>query len=169
MKKYLISLAVALFIALGASAQTYYEVPELSPDLAATCQSIIDLQIDDPEKANTLFARLMRKIGKKKNDLLAVGHFFVENKVLPCANQCARALYEIAPEDINSLMFSAEVNMMRKSYGEAGQKYDIVLSIDSTYVPALKRRAFVYKNVNPFVAIEDYEHILRLDPTDIDA
>ncbi|MCH5181185.1 MAG: tetratricopeptide repeat protein [Prevotellaceae bacterium] len=169
MKKLFLSLAVALFGTLGAMAQTNYEVPELSPDLAAACQSIIDLQLDDPEKANNQFARLMRKIRNKRNDLLAVGHFFVENKVLPCANQCARTLYEIAPEDIDGLMFSAEVNMLRKSYGEAGQKYDIVLSIDSTYVPALKRRAFIYKNVNPFVAVEDYEHILRLDPADIDA
>lgn len=169
MKKLFISLAIALTGVINAVAQTNYEVPELSPDLAATCQSIVDLQIDDPDKANVQFTKLMRKIRNKKNDLLAVGHFFVENKILPCANQCARTLYEIAPEDINGLMFSAEVSMLRKSYGEAGQKYDIVLAIDSTYVPALKRRAFVYKNVNPYVAIEDYEHILRLDPENLDA
>lgn len=136
------------------SAQNGYEVPPLNPEYAEMANQVIDLQLSDPDAANKAFNKLMRKIRKSEEDLLSVGQYFLEKGVYPCANQCSRQLYELAPTYIPGLMFEGEVCMMRKDYGAAGQKFDEVLALDSTNVAALKRNAFVYKNINPHVAIE---------------
>ncbi len=128
---------------------------------------VIDLQLSDPDQANKVFTKLLRKIRNDKEALLSVGQYFLDKYVSPCANQCAKQLYTIAPDYIPGLMFSGEVCMLRKDYGGAGQKFDEVLAIDSTYVPALRRNAFVYKNVNPYVAIETLQKIKRIDPQDL--
>ena len=166
-KSFLTAIAAAAFCLFGApqaQAQNGYEVPPLDPELSTMINEVIDLQLSDPDKANKQFAKLMRKISKNKENLLAVGQAFLDKKVYPCANQCSKQIYVIAPEYIPGLMFSGEVCMLRKDYGAAGQKFDEVLSIDSTYIPALKRNAFVYKNVNPHVAIEMLQKIKNVEP-----
>lgn len=151
------------------SAQNGYEVPPLNPEYAEMANQVIDLQLSDPDAANKAFNKLMRKIRKSEEDLLSVGQYFLEKGVYPCANQCSRQLYELAPTYIPGLMFEGEVCMMRKDYGAAGQKFDEVLALDSTNVAALKRNAFVYKNINPHVAIEMLQKIKRLDPSNYEA
>lgn len=160
-----LALAALLFVgAPEAQAQKGYDVPEVSPELTALADEVIDLQLSDPDKANKQFTKLMRKIQKNKENLLGVGQYFLEKNVYPCANQCAKTLYTLDPTYIPGLMFNGEVCMLRKDYGSAGQKFDEVLSVDSTYVPALKRNAFVYKNVNPHVAIEMLQRIKNVEP-----
>ncbi|MDQ9809026.1 hypothetical protein RFX75_19850, partial [Acinetobacter baumannii] len=44
-------------------------------------------------------------------------------------------------------------------------KFDEVLTIDPNNVAALKRNAFVYKNVNPHVAIDALNKIKEIDPS----
>jgi tetratricopeptide (TPR) repeat protein len=156
--------AVALFGASSVNAQKGYEVPPISDELATTADQVIDLQLSDPDKANMLFTKLLRKVKNNKENLLSVGQYFLDKNVYPCANQCAKELYTLDPLYIPGLMYNGEVCMLRKDYGSAGQKFDEVLNIDSTYVPALKRNAFVYKNVNPHVAIEMIERIKRIEP-----
>ena len=158
-----IALAALLFVgADGIQAQTGYEVKPLNEELAAMANQVVDTQLSDPDEANKVFTKLIRKIRNSKEDLLSVGQFFLDKNVYPCADMCSKKLYEIAPDYIPGLMFSGEVCMYRKDYGMAGQKYEEVLALDSTYVPALKRNAFVYKNVNPHVAIEYLEKIRRV-------
>lgn len=160
-----IALAALLFVgADGIQAQTGYEVKPLNEELAAMANQVVDTQLSDPDEANKVFTKLIRKIRNSKEDLLSVGQLFLDKNVYPCADMCSKKLYEIAPDYIPGLMFSGEVCMYRKDYGMAGQKYEEVLALDSTYVPALKRNAFVYKNVNPHVAIEYLEKIRRVDP-----
>lgn len=151
------------------NAQNGYEVPPLDPEYAEMANQVIDLQLSDPDAANKAFTKLMRKIRKSEEDLLSVGQFFLEKGVYPCANQCSRQLYELAPTYVPGLMFGGEVCMMRKDYGAAGQKFDEVLAIDSTNIAALKRNAFVYKNINPHVAVEMLQKIKRLDPSNYEA
>ena len=130
---------------------------------------IIELNLDDPEGANKVFSKLIKKISKSKEDLVSVGTYFLQNNNYPAANQCATKLYDLSTEYIPGLMFMGEVCMKRKDWGGAGQKFDEVLLIDSTYVPAIKRNAFVYKNVNPHVAIEMLERIKRIEPENYEA
>lgn len=167
-KNWILKIALSALVALGATdsatAQKSYEVPALDPEYQAIADQVIDLQLSDPDKANSTFMKLMRKVKTKKEDLLSLGDYFLEKNVYPCAVQCAKQLYTTDPTYIPGLMFNGEVCMMRKAYGEAGQKFDEVLSIDSTYVPALKRNAFVYKNVNPHVAIEMLQRIQQVEP-----
>ncbi len=151
----------------GAQAQRGYDVPALNPDIATLADQVIDLQLSDPDKANTQFNKLIRKISKDKEQLLSAGQYFLDKNVYPCANQCAKQLYTLAPDYIPGLMFNGEVSMFRKDYGGAGQKFDEVLAIDPTFVPALKRNAFVYKNVNPHVAIEMLEKIKEIEPSNM--
>lgn len=151
------------------SAQKGYEVPPLNPEYAEMANEVIELQLSDPDAANKAFTKLMRKIRKSEEDLLSVGQYFLDKGVYPCANQCSRQLYELAPTYVPGLMFEGEVCMMRKDYGAAGQKFDEVLAIDSTNVAALKRNAFVYKNINPHVAVEMLQKIKRLDPSNYES
>lgn len=167
-KNWILKVALSALVFVGAvtaNAQKGYDVPPIDPELAATADQVIDLQLSDPDKANTTFTKLLRKIKNKKESLLSVGQYFLDKNVYPCAYQCAKQLYELDPHYIPGLMFNGEVCMMRKDYGSAGQKFDEVLAIDSTNVPALHRNAFVYKNVNPHVAIEMLDRIKRIEPS----
>ena len=58
--------------------------------------------------------------------------------------------------------------MLRKDYGGAGQKYDEVLAYEPNNITAMRANAFVYKNVNPAVAVEMLNKIKALDPNDAD-
>lgn len=165
------ALSALLFMGVsGAQAQQKtYDVPALDPEAKTMADQVISLNMEDPDAANKAFSKLVKKIGKSKEDLVAVGTYFLDNNNYPAAKQCADRVYELAPEYIPGLMFSGEVCMMRKDYGGAGQKFDAVLMVDSNNVAALKRNAFVYKNVNPYVAIEALDHILRLEPNNYGA
>lgn len=77
---------------------------------------------------------------------------------------CADYVYKAEPTYIPGLMFSGEVFMKAQKWGQAGMRFDEVLAIDPANVPALKRNAFVYKNVNPHVAIEALEKSRLLTP-----
>lgn len=167
-----VALSALLLVGIGApkaQAQTSYEVPPLNPEYQTMADQIIELNLDDPEGANKVFSKLIKKISKSKEDLVSVGTYFLQNNNYPAANQCATKLYDLSTEYIPGLMFMGEVCMKRKDWGGAGQKFDEVLLIDSTYVPAIKRNAFVYKNVNPHVAIEMLERIKRIEPENYEA
>lgn len=156
--------AALLFAGAGhAQAQKGYEVPPISEEHAALAAQVVEQQLTDPDEANKVFTKLFRKVRNNKEALLSVGQYFLDNNVYPCANQCAKQLYTIAADYLPGLMFNGEVCMFRKDYGMAGQKFEEALALDSTYIPALRRNAFVYKNVNPHVAIEYLEKIRRID------
>ncbi len=167
-KNWIKRVVFSAMVLLGASnvmAQKSYTAPALNPEYAAMADQVIEMQLSDPDEANKIFTKLLRKIRNSKEDLLSVGDYFLQKNVYPCANQCSSQLYTIAPQYLEGLMFAGEVCMLRKDYGAAGQKFDEALAIDSTYIPALKRNAFVYKNVNPYVAIETLQKIKVVDPT----
>ena len=161
--------AMMLIGAANVSAQKGYEVPPMDEGLTELANEVVEFQLSDPDKANKSFMKLLRKIRNKKEDLLSVGQFFLDKNNYAGANMCSKRLYELAPDYIPGLMFSGEVCMLRKDYGGAGQRYDEVLLQDSTNIPALKRNAFVYKNVNPHVAVEMLQRIKRLEPNNYEA
>lgn len=148
----------------GAIAQRSYECPPLDPEWQTMADEVIKLNMDDPDKANKTFMNLSKKIKKNKEDIVAVGTYFLEHDNYPAASQCAKAVYDLAPDYIPGLMFAGEVYMKAQNWGAAGQKFDEVLAIDPNNVAALKRNAFVYKNVNPHVAIDALNKIKELEP-----
>ena len=169
MKKNIIrtaALSALLFVSgLSASAQQKsYNVPELNPEYQAMAQLVVDNQLSDPDAANKNFTKLLKKIRDNKEALLAVGHFFLENNNYPAAKQCANYIEKADPVYIDGLMFRGEVFMYAKQYGQAGQCFDQVLALDENNVIAMKRNAFVYKNVNPYVAIEQLTKIKEIQP-----
>lgn len=161
--------ALLVMGATGVQAQRSYDCPPLNPELQALAEQVNTLNMEDPDKANKTFLSLSKKIKKNKEDLVAVGTYFLDNNNYPAASQCAKAVYDLDPSYIPGLMFAGEVNMKAQKWGDAGQKFDEVLSIDPNNVPALKRNAFVYKNVNPHVAIDALNQIKTLDPSYIEA
>lgn len=173
MKKNLFrSIAVAALMLVGVStmnAQKGYEVPPMNEELKGMAQQVVEMQLTDPDGANKTFMKLLRKVRKDQEGLLSVGDFFLENNDFGSASYCAKTLYEVAPTYIPGLLFSAEVFMKAQNWGAAGQRYDEVLAQDSTNLYALKRNAFVYKNINPYVAEEMLERIKRIDPSDYEA
>lgn len=150
----------------GAQAQTRnYDCPPLNPEYQAQAEQIVSLQMDDPDKAGKVYMALEKKIKKNKEDLVAVGTYFLENNELQGASQCAKLVYTLDPTYIPGLMFSAEVFMKFQKWGEAGARYDEVLANDPTNVGAMKRNAFVYKNINPHAAIDYLNKIKEIDPS----
>ena len=165
-----LALAAALFVGgLSAQAQKSYQVADLNAENAALAQTVVDQQLADPDAANKAFTKLIKGVRKDKEQLLSVGDFFLTNKNYPAAVQCSNQLYTLDPQDVNVLMFRGEVFMFAKKYGEAGQCFDQALAVNPDYVPALKRNAFVYKNVNPYVAIETLNKIKGIEPDNYDA
>ena len=171
-KTFFRTIVLSAMILVGAgsvNAQNGYEVPPMDEKLVELVNDVVDLQLSDPDKANKSFMKLMRKIRNDKEQLLSVGQFFFEKNNYAGANQCAKRIYEVAPDYVPGLMFSGEVCLLRKDYGGAGQRYDEVLLQDPNNIPALKRNAFVYKNVNPHVAVEMLQRIKTLEPTNFEA
>lgn len=167
-KTFIFALAFAAATLFGqhASAQTTYnfDAPALNQDTENLAKEVISLQLSDPEAANKSFTKLLKKIKGDKTQLVAVGKFFLEQNIYPCANQCAKQAYTLSPTDIPTLMLNAYVSMMRKDWGAAGQKFDEILAQDPNHIDALRLNARVYKYVNPIVAKETLEKIISLDP-----
>lgn len=153
----------ALFFVGGAKAVAQ-EAVGLSEDLLLLANTVVDQNLSDPDAANKTFTKLLRKIRRDKDELLAAGKFFKDKNVYSCARICAEEAYKLAPQDIPVLMFNGEICMMRKDYGAAGQKFDEILFVDSTNVEALRLNARVYKYVNPHVALEMLERLKRVEP-----
>lgn len=171
MKKNLLfsaALSVLLFFGIGApkaQAQEYYQAPPLNPELEVMAKQVVDLRLDDPEGANKVFAKLLKKIVGKTDDLLSVGTYFLKNNAYSAAVQCAKKIDDkLTAENVDICMFKAEVFMKGKKYGEAGVMYESALAIDSNYVPAIKRLGFVYKNINPSLAIDYLQKLQRIEP-----
>lgn len=162
------ALSVLLFIGIGApkaQAQDYYQAPALNPEFEVLANQVVTLNLDDPEGANKAFAKLLKKIVGKKNDLFAVGDYFLKNNAYSAASQCAKKITdEMAGEDVNVYMFKGEVYMKGKQWGRAGEEYEKALYYDSTYVPAIRRNAFVYKNINPDAALDYLDKLQRIEP-----
>lgn len=172
-KNFIRVVALSAFLALSfgvAQAQSRsYECPTLKPEFQAMAEQVVTLNMENPEKANKVYMTLAKKIKGSKEDLVAVGTYFLENNNYPAANQCAKAVYELAPDYVSGLMFSGEVFMKAQRWGEAGGRFDEVLAIQPDNINALKRNAFVYKNVNPHAAIDYLNKIKEADPSYIEA
>ena len=165
-----LALAAMLFVGVSANAQVDkgYTAQPLSPELATLGQQVLDLQLSDPDKAFSVFQKMMKSIKSNNQKLIDVGEYFLKAKIYPCANMCAKQIYANDPKFIPGLFFSGQVAMLRKDYGGAGQKYDEILSYDPNNIAAMRANAFVYKNVNPAVAVEMLNKIKAIEPNNAD-
>ena len=165
-----LALAAMLFVGVSASAQMDkgYTASPLSGELEAQAQQVLELQLSDPDKAFTVFQKMMRSVKSNNQKLIDVGDFFLNAKIYPCANMCAKQIYQNDPKFVPGLFFAGQVAMLRKDYGGAGQKYDEILAYEPNNITAMRANAFVYKNVNPAVAVDMLNKIKALDPNDVD-
>lgn len=177
MKKNLLlsaALSVLMFVGIGtpkAQAQGYYQAPPLNPEYEPMAKQIVELNTDDPEAANKVYLKLMKKIIKSKNDLVSVADYFLKNESYAAALNCVTQLEKqnlVAEDETNIHMFMGEVYMKCRQYSKAGAMYEQALAADSNYVPAIKRLGFVYKNINPEVSIEFLERLQRIQPDNYD-
>ena len=141
-----LALAAMLFVGVSASAQMDkgYTVSPLSGELEAQAQQVLELQLSDPDKAFTVFQKMMRSVKSNNQKLIDVGDFFLNAKIYPCANMCAKQIYQNDPKFVPGLFFAGQVAMLRKDYGGAGQKYDEVLAYEPNNITARRANAFVY-------------------------
>lgn len=178
MKRSVLKSALLAMILLGASSAKAqitkgYDVVPMDPQVEQMCNQVIELQMEDPDQANKIFAKALKKVSKDKDQLISVGDFFLEKKVYQVANMCANQVYKLDPMYIPGLMFAGQVNKARgfatnneTFFGLAGQKYEEVLAIDPNNVAALRQNVTIYKQVNP-AAAEDYlKRIVEVNPDD---
>lgn len=172
-KNFFRAVALSALLAMGvngAQAQLRtYDCPPLNPEYQALAEQVVSLNMEDPDKANKVYMSLSKKIKKSKEDLVAVGTYFLEHDNYPAASMCAKDVYTLDPTYVPGLMFSGEVFMKAQRWGEAGGRFDEVLAIDPANIAAMKRNAFVYKNVNPHAAIDYLNKIKEADPSFTDA
>lgn len=176
MKKLLFTfIAGAMMLGTTAKAQEVQvdmsEVEAISPELQEMVDQLVELNLTDPEKANKVMSKLLSKTKKDVNQSVAVGKFFVEQG-LPyygAARQFAQQCYQADATNVSVLKLNAAVALMRKDYGAAGQKVDEILMQDENNIEAIRLSARVYKYVNPYVAIEQLEKILALEPNNANA
>lgn len=142
------------------------EVEAISAENQVLVDQLVELNLSDPEKANKVMQKLLGKTKKDVAQSVAVGKHFVELG-LPyygAARQFAQQSYQLDATYIPTLKLNAAVALMRKDYGAAGQKVDEILMQDENNIEAIRLSARVYKYVNPFVAIEQLQKILTLEP-----
>ena len=174
MKKIFLSILVATVAFFGcgsAKAQiaVNFTAEEMNPEYAELANAVIQQQTADPEAANKTFKKLLGKVKKDKEQAVAVGKFFLDKNVYPCAKQCANIAYTVDHTYVPGLMLSVGVNLMRRNYGEAGAKLDEILANDPDNIEALRLSARVYKYVNPYAAKDILGQIIAKDPTNLDA
>lgn len=145
------------------------EVEPLTPELQELAQQTIELNMADPDEANKVFGKLLRKVRKDKVQCVSAGKFFIDQKIYPCAKQLAQQAYTLDATYIPGLKLSAAVALMRRDYGTAGNKVEEILLQDENNVEALRLAARIYKYVNPFVAEEYLGKILTIDPNNWNA
>lgn len=165
--------AAALFLLGAANAFSQsdkgYVVQPMADEVAKLANQIVENQFTDVEKANKLYKQLSSKIKKNNDQLISVGNFFLDNKIVQLANFMSKQVYQNDATYIPGLFFGGEVAMARKDYGTAGQKYEEILNIQPDNITAMHLNAFVYKNVNPHVAIDMYNKIKELQPENYEA
>lgn len=169
MKKIALSIfaSIAMFFGAGnASAQiaVNFTTDPMAPDNAALAQQVIDKQVSDPDGANKIFSKLVKKVAKDKGQATAVGKFFLDHNIYPCAKQCADAAYKCDFAYEPGLLLGVGVHLMRKKYGEAGAKLDEILANNPENLEAKRLSARVYKYVNPYAAKSILEELEALDP-----
>ncbi|RRD80475.1 hypothetical protein EII14_02330 [Alloprevotella sp. OH1205_COT-284] len=154
---------------LQAQTTSAFEAPEMKTEIQAMADEVISFQLSDPDAANKTFSKLLRKVRNDKEQLVAVGAFFLNKNIYPCARQCAQQVYTVDPAYIPGLMLSGHVAMLRKDWGTAGQKFDEILNYEPENIEALRLNARVYKYVNTIVAKETLAKIIALNPKDVAA
>lgn len=174
MKKIFLSILVAAAAFLGAgNAQAQiavnFSTEAMNPEYAAMAKQVTDQMVADPDAANKVFSKLLGKIKKDKGQATAVGKYFLDNKVYPCANQCANAAYAADHTYEPGLMLAVGVKLLRNNYGEAGAKLDEILANNPDNIEALRLSARVYKYVNPYAAKDILNQIIEKEPGNIDA
>lgn len=174
MKKIFLSILVAVGAFFGASnakAQiaVNFSTAEMQPEFAAMAQQVMDMQMTDPDGANKAFSKLFGKVKKNKEQAVAVGKYFLDRNVYPCAKQLANAAYTVDPHYVPGLKLSVGVCLLRKNYGEAGAKLDEILNTDPNDIEALRLSARVYKYVNPYAAKDILNQIIEKEPGNLDA
>ena len=173
-KTFILSLAFAA-LSLGgvysaqAQTTTHFEAPAMQADVQAMADEVISNQLTDPDAANKTFSKLLKKVKSDKEQLVAVGKFFLDKQIYPCAKQCAQQVYTLDPAYIPGLMLGGHVAMLRKDWGGAGQKFDEILNYQPDNIEALRLNARVYKYVNPLVAKETLEKIIAKEPNNKEA
>ena len=174
MKKIFFSVlvAVAAFFGSGtakAQISVNFTTAEMSAENAELANAVMEQQTADPELANKTFKKLLGKVKKDKEQAVAVGKFFLDKSVYPCAKQLANLAYTTDHTYVPGLMLGVGVHLMRKNYGEAGAKLDEILANDPDNIEALRLSARVYKYVNPYAAKDILNQIIEKDPTNLDA
>lgn len=169
MKKIALSLLVAVASLFGAgSAQAQISVKfttdPMLPEYETLAKQVVEKQTTDPDGANKIFSKLLKKVAKSKEQATAVGKFFFDNNIYPCAKQCAAAAYKQDYAYEPGLLLGVAVHLMRKDYGQAGTKLDEILLANPNNVEAKRLSARVYKYVNPYAAKSILEELMQMDP-----
>lgn len=174
MKKIFLSILVAAAAFFGASnAQAQIAVnfttDPMLPEYETMAKQVVEKQVTDPDGANKVFSKLLKKVMKSKEQSTAVGKFFLDNNIYPCAKQCSEAAYKCDYTYEPGLLLSVGVQLMRKKYGEAGAKLDEILQHNPDNIEARRLSARVYKYVNPYAAKSILEELMQIEPENIDA
>ncbi len=153
---------------LQANAQNASQMEPFNPEIQALAAEVLTKVAEDPDQANKVFSKLLRKCKTNSDQLYHASRYFLENKNYQCAKMCADRAYTNNAQSVDILLLRGEIAEMVKNWGAAGQAYEEILQLDPNNVAAMKKIADTYKYVNPEVAKEYLNKVKELDPNDVE-
>ena len=169
-KNWLFSFVFAAAMVAGSINANAQSTVELSPEVSALVDNVTNLyKSQSSEDAAKALKKLIKKNGKKPEDLLAIGRKFLGDKQYEAALGCAEKLYKDHNDFVPGLMFYGDIYMDQKDYGKAAEKYSEAIYYDENLTEAYLKRAAVYKYVSPETALETLQTLKEKQPDCIQA
>ncbi len=154
--------AFALFATSSVSAQKRFTKPAMTPELTADAEAAAQTYKSDAEKLKDA----VKLMSKKKNaeQLAALGFYFLDKKEYALAQETATRAYDKDSKSIPAIMLQGEVASSQKKWGEAAQKYDEALNYDPEIVDIYLKKAAVFRNSDPNMALQTMSELKNFAP-----
>lgn len=154
--------AFALFATSNVSAQKRYEKPAITPELTTEADAALQAYKADAEKLKDAVKQMSKK--KDSEALAAIGYYFLDKKEYALATETANRLYGKDEKYVTGIVLQGDIAGAQKKWGEAAQKYDEALNYDPEIVDIYLRKADVFKNSDPSVALQAMSELANFAP-----
>ncbi len=130
-------------------------------------KAAVALKNGNASEAEDLFKEA-RKYSKKDAKLeTAIARAYYETDTIKYAKnieKCIKSARKYNAKDPDSYIYEGDTEAARKNWGDAAGQYELALTYDPDNIEAYVKFANTYFNVNPTMAIEKLEELLKKQP-----
>ncbi len=164
MKKWYVAAlaAFALFATSSVSAQKRFTKPAITPELTTEADAAAQAYKADPENLKNAVKTMCKK--KSAEQLAAMGYYFLDKKEYVLARETADRAYDKDSKAISGIMLQGDIASAQQKWGEAAQKYDEALNYDPEIVDLYLKKADVFRNSDPSMALQAMSELKNFAP-----